>query len=84
MKINSPLDESISEVKNKIAALKNEEKLARKPRVKLDDAAKAKIIEQLKAKIKPLKIAGDFNVSVGTVNIIKKEAGLVKPHATKS
>ncbi len=51
-------------------------------RKRLSDTEKAKVVEALKGDQTANEIAKQFGVSAGTVNLIKKNAGLTKPRAT--
>ncbi len=80
---NTEVSESVQQIKEKLAKLKSERNSARKPRVSLDDAQRIEVTEKLREGKTVQELAANYNVSQGTVNILKKAAGLVKAHKPK-
>lgn len=67
--------------RGRAAARASETAAARKPRTRLDEAQRAAAVEALRSGRTAGEVAAEFGVSAGTINTLKKQAGLTKPRA---
>lgn len=72
---------ALKQVLRNTNATQGNSQTGRKPRVTLDDNQKKEIIKELRAKIPASALAARFNVSIGTIHNVKREAGMVVARA---